>query len=60
MVYRSLGEFFREAAVLIWVFGNLEPLLRSGPFSLKWASGVLGCALLLLSLGLWLGSLVAE
>ncbi len=41
-VQEMLGEFLREAAVLIAVFGFLEQFVRAGGVSVGYTLGVLG------------------
>lgn len=53
-LYNGLGEFFREAAVLVVVFGNLDPIVHSGSVSTSWVLGTMSIALLLLFVGLGL------
>jgi len=59
-VYRGIAEFFREAAVLVCVFANLDRVIHSGAISIPWAAGTLGTTLVLLISGLWLGAKVEE
>jgi len=49
-----MGEFFREAAVLIGVFGLLEPLLKEGGISFEAIVVTIGLAMGLFLLALWL------
>jgi hypothetical protein len=51
-----MGEFFREASVLVCVFANLDRVIHFGTMSVLWAGGTLGATLLLLILGFWLGA----
>ena len=38
VVDRSLGEFFREAAVLVGVFGYLDPIFKGGTIGPAWVA----------------------
>jgi hypothetical protein len=50
---RSLGGLFHEAAVLIGVFGSLDPVLRGNRFQLSWTAIVAGVTSALFLLGLY-------
>jgi hypothetical protein len=58
--YQAVAEFFREAAVLVCVFANLDRVIHSGKISLLWAGGTLGTTLLLFIFGLWVGAQIEE
>jgi membrane associated rhomboid family serine protease len=48
-----LGELFREAAILIGVFGSLDPILKGNRFQVSWAGIVGGVTISLFLLGLY-------
>lgn len=50
---RALGELFREAAVLIGVFGSLDPILRGNRFGPSWMATVGGVTICLFLIGLY-------
>jgi len=50
---RALGDLFREAAVLIGVFGSLDPILRGNRFGLSWMATVGGVTICLFLIGLY-------
>ena len=50
---RSLGELFREAAVLVGVFASLEPALKGSHFGASWILTVVVVTILLFLLGLY-------
>lgn len=51
-VAEMLGDFFREAAVLVFVFGLLEPALRPGKPTFSWIIGVVLLSTVSLLLGI--------
>lgn len=53
IVFRSLGELFREAAVLVGVFASLEPALKGARFGSAWVLTVVIVTILLFLLGLY-------
>jgi membrane associated rhomboid family serine protease len=52
VVARAIGEFFREAAVLVCVFGYLDPVLNGGDIGGGWVAAVGGATIGLFLLGL--------
>ena len=56
-VVRALGEYFREAAVLVGVFGILDALIRERG-SAEWIAGTTCTSMLLLFTGISLASKV--
>jgi hypothetical protein len=59
-VHAGIGAFFREAGVLVGVFGNLDPIVHAGRVSVAWIAGSLGGALVLLLIGLSFEAKAAE
>jgi hypothetical protein len=53
IVFRSLGELFREASVLVGVFASLEPALKGSRFGVSWVLTVVIVTILLFLLGLY-------
>ena len=56
-VVRALADYFREAAVLVGVFGILDALIRERG-STEWIVGSTSASVLLLIAGIVLGSKV--
>jgi hypothetical protein len=48
----AIGDFWREAAVLVAVFGLLDRMTRHEDLTLSWGVGALASALGLLALGI--------
>jgi hypothetical protein len=55
-----MGDFFREAAVLVCVFANLDRVIGFGRMSLSWAAGTVAATLLLLTARFWLDAMGEE
>jgi len=49
--FEMIGEFFREAAVLVLVFVPVEKFIPGG-FKIKWALATLGVSLIFLATGM--------
>jgi hypothetical protein len=52
VVSETVGEFVREAAVLVAVFGLLDKVVKGEELTLAWAVAVAGCAIVLLVAGM--------
>ena len=52
VVLETVGEFLREAAVLVAVFGLLDRVVKDEDLTLAWAAAVSGCAIVLLLVGM--------
>jgi hypothetical protein len=50
---RAIGEFFREAGVLVGVFGSLDPMLRGGHLGFGWVARVGAVTISLFLVGLY-------
>lgn len=48
------GEFFREAAVLVIVFGILDKVIENHAISVAYGGAILAVSSLLLGSGMWL------
>ena len=53
VVERSVAEFFREAAVLVGVFGYLDPIFKGGAIRPAWVILIAAATITLFVLGLF-------
>jgi hypothetical protein len=53
VVQKTIAEFFREAAVLVGVFGYLDRILKGGGAGFGWFAVVTGATIGLFLLGLF-------
>ena len=53
-VPEMLGEFCREAAVLVLIFALLDKMILPEGLTVRWASSVCGCSAALLALGIFI------
>ena len=53
IIQRSVAEFLREAAVLVGVFGYLDPIFKGNGIAFAWVVGVGGVFTALFLLGLF-------
>jgi len=51
-VAEMIGDFFREAAVLVIVFAFLDKLIDPGSLTILWISGTIALSVFLLAVGI--------